>query len=363
MKILLLGDGGSAHVLKWVSSLALKNVEIGLFSLHYFNEDVYKQYPGVSILNNPSYKNSRSLFTKLNYLTNAGLLKKQIATYKPDILHAHYATSYGSLGAKADFKPYVVSVWGSDVYDFPKTSPLHKKIVKRVLAKATEICSTSNCMKLETMKYTDSPIEIVSFGVDTEKFKPEAVSKPQGQVVFGIIKSLEKKYGIDFLIRAFNEVVKKYPGKNLVLKIVGDGSLREEYKKLCRDLNIAEKVEFVGKVPHEEVLKYHKQIDFFVSLSTLDSESFGVSLVEAMSCGKPVIASDVAGFKEVVGDDSCGILVPKNSYKEAAAAMCFYIDDPAAAAKKGANARQRVLREYDWNKNVEQMLTVYRKLL
>lgn len=218
-------------------------------------------------------------------------------------------------------------------------------------------------MKQETLKYTDSPIEIVSFGVDTEKFKPTTISKTKDQVVFGIIKSLEKKYGIDFLIRAFNEVVSKYPAKDLRLKIVGDGSLREEYKKLCHDLNITDKVEFVGKVPHEEVLTYHQQIDIFVSLSTLDSESFGVSLVEAMSCGKPVIASDVAGFKEVVGDDSCGILVPKNSYKEAAAAMSFYIDDPAEAAKKGANARQRVLREYDWNKNVEQMLTVYRKLL
>ncbi|MGZ3862321.1 MAG: glycosyltransferase [Bacteroidia bacterium] len=362
MKVLLLGDGGSAHVLKWVSSLALKNVEIGLFSLHHFNESVYSQYPGVTILNNPSYKNSRSLFTKLNYLTNSGLLKNKITQYKPDILHAHYATSYGSLGARADFKPYVVSVWGSDVYDFPKTSPLHRKIVKRVLAKATAICSTSHCMKLETHKYTNAPIEIVSFGVDTEIFKP-GPAKAGNQVVFGIIKSLEKKYGIDYLIRAFNEVIKKYPARDLLLKIVGDGSQREDYKRLCRELNITDKVEFVGKVPHEEVLKYHRQIDIFVSLSVLDSESFGVSLVEAMSCGKPVIASDVAGFKEVVGNESCGTLVPKNSYKEAAAAMSFYLENPDEAAKKGANARQRVLAGYDWNKNVDQMLTVYRRLL
>ena len=94
MKILLLGDGGSAHVQKWVSSLSLKGVEIGLFSLHHFKENVYKVFPGVTILNNPSYKNSRSVFTKLNYLTNTGLLKKQISLYKPEILHAHYATSY-----------------------------------------------------------------------------------------------------------------------------------------------------------------------------------------------------------------------------------------------------------------------------
>src|SRR5579872_6895528 len=119
MRILLLGDGGSAHIQKWVTSLAKKDVEIGIFSLHHFNADVYKYISNITILNNPSYKNSRSVFTKLNYLTNTGLLKKQIQFYKPQILHAHYATSYGMLGAKTGFKPYVVSVWGSDIYDFP----------------------------------------------------------------------------------------------------------------------------------------------------------------------------------------------------------------------------------------------------
>jgi glycosyltransferase involved in cell wall biosynthesis len=364
MKILLLGDGGSAHMQKWVLSMARKNVEIGLFSLHHFKEEVYREFPIITILNNPAAKNARSLFTKLNYLTNVGLLKKQIALYKPDILHAHYATSYGSLGAKTDFKPYVVSVWGSDVYDFPKTSPLHRKLVKRVLAKADIICSTSHCMKLETLKYTHSPIEIVAFGVDVNVFKPEeAETADKNKITFGIIKSLEKKYGIEFLIKAFAEVVKKHADKNLELKIVGDGSKRDEYEKLSADLNISSKVEFVGKVPHDEVIKYHKQIDVFVSLSTLDSESFGVSLVEAMACGKPVVASDVAGFTEVVGNDDCGILVPKNSYKEAAEAMSFYIENPEKATAKGKNARQRVLQFYDWNNNVEQMLSVYQKLL
>ncbi len=362
MRILLLGDGGSSHIQKWVLSLASKGTEIGLFSLHHFNESVYKEFPNVTILNNPSYRNSRSVFTKLNYLTNTGLLKKQIAIYKPDILHAHYATSYGMLGAKTNFKPYVVSVWGSDIYDFPKTSPLHKNLVKRVLAKAAIICSTSYCMKYETLKYTHSSIEIVPFGVDINIFKPGKTNAPgKNEITIGIIKSLEKKYGIDFLIKAFNEVLKKH--RNVKLKIVGEGSKKEEYVKLCKELHIADKVEFIGKIPHEEVIKHHHQIDIFVSLSTLDSESFGVSLVEAMACAKPVVASNVAGFKEVIENDTNGILVSKNSFKEAAAAMNFYIENPDKAEEKGANARLRVVQHYDWDKNVELMLSVYRKLL
>ncbi len=363
MRILLLGDGGSAHIQKWVISLTQKGLEIGLFSLHHFDDTVYKGFSNITILNNPIYKNARSVFSKLGYLTKTSLLKKQIAKYKPDILHAHYATSYGLLGTKTNFKPFAISVWGSDVYDFPKNSTLHKNLVKRILSKADIICSTSYCMKDETLKYTNTTIEIVSFGVDTEIFKPakENISGKK-EITIGIIKSLEKKYGIDFLIKAFNEVVKK-SDKHLKLLIVGDGSKKAEYIKLCCGLQIADKVTFTGTVPHNDVIKYHRQIDIFVSLSTLDSESFGVSLVEAMACGKPVIVSDVAGFKEVIGNADNGIIVQKNSYKEAADAIYFYLENPSEALRKGVSARSHILQHYDWNKNVEQMIGVYKKLL
>ncbi len=362
MRILILGDGGSAHIQKWVISLAEKGIEIGLFSLHHFNDDVYKTVSKITILNNPSYKNARSVFSKLSYLTNTNLLKKQLELYKPDILHAHYATSYGLLGTKTNFQPYIISVWGSDVYDFPKKSSLHKNLVKRTLSKASIICSTSYCMKDETLKYTNTSIEIVPFGVDTEIFKPGGEnSSDKKEITIGIIKSLEKKYGIDFLIKAFSEALKK-TDKNLKLLIVGDGSKKAVYVKLCNDLQIADKVVFTGRVTHNDVIKYHKQIDVFVCLSILDSESFGVSLVEAMACGKPVIASDVAGFKEVIGNSDNGIIVPKNSFKEAADAICFYLENPDEAARKANNARKHVLQQYDWNKNVEQMISVYQKL-
>src|SRR5438270_221101 len=130
MKILLLGDGGSAHMQKWVGALASKGIETGLFSLHHFDEASYKNFQNVTILNNPSKKDASSLLSKIGYLTNTRLLKSKIAHFKPSIVHAHYASSYGLLGSSVDFKPFVVSAWGSDIYDFPKTSLLHKKIIK-----------------------------------------------------------------------------------------------------------------------------------------------------------------------------------------------------------------------------------------
>jgi glycosyltransferase involved in cell wall biosynthesis len=219
-------------------------------------------------------------------------------------------------------------------------------------------------MKDETRKYTDKKIEVVPFGVDTSIFQPIGSDLADKKTItIGVIKSLEKKYGIEYLIKAFDEALKLNQDKDLRLLIVGDGSKRSEYEALCRELKVDDKVTFTGKVKHTDILKYHQQIDIFVSLSVLDSESFGVSLVEAMACAKPVIASDVAGFREVLDNGKCGVLVPRNTYAEAAKAITSYIQDSAMAKAMGAKARQRVLDHYDWKKNLEQMIGIYRSLL
>lgn len=362
MRIFMLCNGGSSHIEKWVNSLASHNIEIGIFSLQHFDDKIYSS-SNVKILNNP-VQTRASLLSKLGYLKNVGSIRKQIALYKPSIVHAHYATSYGLLGSRTHFHPLVVSVWGSDVYDFPKNSALHKKLVKNVLATADVICSTSLCMKEETLKYTNRKIEVVPFGVDTDLFRPTNNRiEDKKEITIGIIKSLEKKYGIEYLIHGFKETLDLNPGKNLRLLIVGDGSKKNDYKNLCEELHIADKVTFTGKVKHSDIPKYHQQIDIFVSLSVLDSESFGVSLVEAMSCGKPVVASDVAGFREVLDSGKCGALVPRNNSSEAARAITSYIQNPSLANEMGEKARQRVLDHYDWNKNLEQMISIYRSLL
>jgi len=359
----MLGDGGSSHIQKWVTGLASYKIETGLFSLHHFDEHIYKDLPGFTILNNPSSRKARSLLAKIAYLKNTGAIKKQLALYKPNILHAHYASSYGLLGTKTKFHPFVLSVWGSDVYDFPKKSPLHKNLFEKILSKADVICSTSHCMKEETLKYVSQEIKVVPFGIDTALFAPRGNGfAGKKEITIGIIKSLEKKYGIEYLIKAFHEVLKNHPDKELRLLVVGDGSGTNEYKKLCTELAITDKVTFTGKVAHNDIINYHHRIDIFVSLSVLDSESFGVSLVEAMACGKPVVASSVAGFKEVLGDAHCGILVPRNNFKEAAKAIDQYLNDPKMAAETGARARKRVLDNYDWNKNLEQMVAIYKNL-
>jgi glycosyltransferase involved in cell wall biosynthesis len=348
--------------------LAAKGIKIGLFS---FNKSAYKWYDNnnnIQLLFEPdSIIQGSGIKEKISYFKYLPILKTKIKAFQPDVLHAHYATSYGFIGALSGFNPFVISVWGSDVFDFPKKNFLNKKILKYALSKATVLCSTSICMKNETELYTNKPISVIPFGIDTDKFnRSEGIYPLQNtsDIVFGNIKPLESKYGIDILIHTFNKIVKKHPAKKITLKLIGEGSERKNYEKLTKDLGINHLVMFLGRIPHQEIVDYHKNIDIFISLSVLDSESFGVSLVEAMSCKSIVIGSNVAGFNEVLGGNSeVGYLVAKNSEDETVKAIEEILKNPDIAIKKGEKARLRVLELYDWKNNILQMIDVYENLM
>jgi len=365
--ILLLSDINSAHTRKWALSLAAKGYRIGVFSLNKNKSDWFKGNKNIEFLSEGVGFDvaGKKEAGKAAYIKTLSSLKKTIKAFKPDILHAHYATSYGLLGALSGFHPYVISVWGSDVYDFPKKSILHKRILKRNLKKADYIMSTSHCMAEETMKYTSKRIEITPFGIDLNEFRPQKVQSifNEGDIVIGTVKTLEPKYGINYLIEAFDIMQKRHSALPLKLLIVGGGGQLDEMKKLCEQKGINSKVKFTGRVQHDEVPAYHNMIDVFVALSVLDSESFGVAVIEAMACGKPVVVSDVSGFSEVVEHEVSGVIVSRRNAEAAANAIGKIITDKELAHEYGVQARKRVEKLYDWDKNLEQITAIYNRIL
>ncbi|MBK9638746.1 MAG: glycosyltransferase [Bacteroidetes bacterium] len=311
MRILMLADISSAHAQKWVVSLATHGIEIGIFSLNNANSPWYEGLKGVTILKNGnSNVDSFSLFQKLGYLNQIKELKGIIKSFQPDVIHAHYATSYGLLGVLSGYRPLVISAWGTDVFSFPKKSFLHSKLLSYIFSNATKICSTSECMKQEIIKYTNQDVEVIPFGVDVKRFSPVESKEENKSIVIGNIKALEPIYGDKILVDAFILITKKYPSLPLQLLLVGDGSQRQELEELAQRNGITKQVTFTGRIPHAEIEKVHQQIDIFVSLTLVD-ESFGVSLVESMACAKAIIASDTPGFKEVLGSEENGIIVKK----------------------------------------------------
>ncbi len=364
MKLLLLSDPNSTHTIKWAKSLAKNNIEIVIFGLG----DLYvKDYEGISniniqMLNLKFSKNENSLF-KVKYFKALPIVKKIIKNFKPDIVHAHYATSYGLIGALSGFHPYIISVWGSDIFSFPLKSPIHKMILQYNLKKADKILSTSHIMAKETKKYINKDIEVTPFGIDLEKFKPMEVESlfDKNDIVIGTVKSLEKKYGIEYLIRAFKIVSDKYADLPIKLLIVGGGSLENKLKKITKELKIESKTIFTGKVTFNDVPKYQNMLSVFVALSY--NESFGVAVIEASACEKPVVVSNVGGLPEVVEDGVTGIVVPPGNPEKTAEAIEKLILNENLRKKMGKKGRERVKKYFNWDDNIRQMIRIYKNLL
>lgn len=366
MKLLILAPPNNPHTIKWVKGIAESSkFQIKLFGLEKINHSSFDGYQNISFETFAFSKDFvvgyRKKFSKLAYLKAIPTLKRIIKSFNPDLVHAHYLSSYGLLGYLTGFKPFFVSVWGIDIYDFPELSFLHRFVTKRILHKADRIFSTSYVMKTITKKYTNKKVNVIPFGIDTKKFAPKKEKTlrlfPENQIVIGTIKALEVKYGVDYLIKAFKLVKEKY--ENVKLLIVGDGKQKECLENLVSALALQNDVLFTGYIDSENISVYYNELDIYVALSVFDSESFGVAVLEASSSEKPVIVSNVGGLPEVVENDITGFVVPPRNEHEAAEKICFLIENSKIRNAFGRNGRKRVLHNYDFKNNLEDMIKHY----
>lgn len=356
IKIAILADAGSTHTVKWVNALSDRGLKISLISLRKPAPESISEAVNVYVLENQNQKNSDLL--KLSYLTQARSIKKIVKEISPDILHAFYATSYGTLGRYCKHPKYIISVWGSDVYEFPIKSPFHKYIIQRNLSSAIHIFSTSEDMMRETKKYTKQPISVIPFGVDVEFFVPKPKNTNTDELVFGTVKTMEHVYGIDILIRSFAKFKEQYSGKAKLL-IAGSGGKIDTYKKLANDLGVGDQTKFLGYIPQSQVPTIIQQMDVFMVLSR--RESFGVAAVEAAACGIPVIATNTGGLPEVVIEDKTGFIVPVEDVSSTVDKM-KELTSAKLRESMGKEGRNLVLEKYNWKQNVDFMVENYKAL-
>jgi L-malate glycosyltransferase len=363
MKILLLTDINSPHSMKWAKELADRDIRIGIFSISSPTEDWFTASSIEAFI--PVKFNqgifSSGIFHKVKYLKLVRRLEKVIREFKPDILHSHYASSYGLLGALSGFHPYIMSVWGSDIYFFPRIPLFGPLILRFNFRKADAILSTSNAMLPSIHRYTSKVVLVTPFGIDTGTFHPAPARPPgNGDIVIGTVKSLEKVYAIDKLMKAFARLKEQLPSCPLKLLIVGGGSMDEELKMLAVKLGIMQDTTFTGPIPYMEVPAYFQKLDIYVALSI--SESFGVAILEASSCGIPVVVSDTGGLPEVVADGETGFIVPAGDIEKTIDALEKLVLDEQLRVGMGKKGRTLVKARFDLQDSVTRMITVYEDL-
>lgn len=362
MKIVLLSGASSIHTVRWANGLADAGHKVHVVTKH----------PIVNPFARDVRVHSLPYRGVLGYFTMVLVLRKLLRHIKPDLVNAHYASGYGTTACLLNYRPWLLSVWGSDVYDFPYKSPLHRWIVTRNLRAADAVASTSHCMALQVRSLDPQlgNIAITPFGVDMSLFShavPSLADKPYHGLTIGTVKTLSPKYGIDTLIRSFsiliNDLLVESPdiAKNLRLRIVGGGSQKLELEKLARNLGIRNAVDFVGPVLHALVPAELAKMDIFVALSR--SESFGVAAIEAGAAGLPVLVSDAGGLPEVVLNNKTGLVVPKDNPQEAANALYRLVRDGALRQQFGSAGKQHVAESYAWPNCIQTMISVYEKTI
>lgn len=351
MKIVILGPANNPHIEKWAN----KFIEL--------NQTVYLIYLKNHSPRTDEINNQVKLF-ELNYSGTSGYylnclkLKKIINQIKPDIIHTHYASGYGTLARISKIHPIVLSVWGSDIYEFPKKNILNRYILKKNLKNADFLTSTSNCMKQETLKYTNKPIKVIPFGIDKKIFKKNNIIKSNDDtIIISTFKSLEHIYGLEYAIDGVALFIKKYStllNKKIIYRIYGSGSLYSFLKKKINDEKLNENIFLMGRVSNKCIPDILSSTD--VTLYTSINESFGVSLVESMACEVPVIASINPGFEEVLDNGKNGVLVNQFNPDDIARKLYELLSNDAIRKKYVIRGKHKVDKEYDWDNNVQSMV-------
>lgn len=361
MKVVLLSGASSIHTVRWANGLLAAGHQVHVITQHPII-DPFAQGVALHLL---PYRGI------LGYFNMVPAVRKLLRDIKPDIVNAHFASGYGTTARLVDYRPCLLSVWGSDVYDFPHKSPLHKWLVKKNLLAATRVASTSHCMAGETRQLIPglTDIAITPFGVDLAAYagiKPEpAVQK--SKLIIGTVKTMKPKYGIDTLIEAFALLQKSLQSKpdltapDIELHMVGGGEQTPELHALAVRRGIADKVNFVGHVPHSQVPKELAKLDIYVALSR--NESFGVAIIEAGAAGRPVVVSNAGGLPEVTVDGVTGFVVPRENPAAAAAAIERLVLDANLRNQMGQGGQAHVAQHYSWDACVQTMLGVYQETI
>ncbi len=354
MKIVILGENVSVHIQKWINAISQeKSIDLHVITFDRGVKYENVTYHYINLLTN----------SKLDYFLNIPKVKRLVKSIKPDLLHAHYATSYGFMGALVNFHPFIITGWGADIFDSPK-NPIMKWLLQFSFKKADYITVLTEVTRKEIKHLTNKSVTLIPFGVDLQKFR-FVPRQEKNTVHIGTIRTLSEKYGVEYLIRAFALLRKKH--NNIELDIVGDGPLRVSLENLAEELGIKDHVVFHGFVNQNDDFKKYfsllSSMDIFTILSVLDSETFGVAAVEAFACGIPIVATNVGGLPEVIDNELTGILVPPRNFEATAEALERLIIDLKLRIEFGNNGRKKVEQLYDWKNNTNLMISLYKNAI
>lgn len=203
------------------------------------------------------------------------------------------------------------------------------------------------------------PIEMIPFGIDTDRFRPTEMPRKTDSFEVLTVARLVQSKGLDDLLCAISEVRKTI--KRVHLTIVGRGPLKQHLMEYAEDLKISDTISFVDFVPHDKMQEVYNGCDVFVLPSY--EEAMNLSCMEAMSCQKPVVATNIAGIRDTIDSGIDGILVEPHDRNGLADSIIKIFQDSRLASRLATNAHYKILHNYSWDKICKEMISVYNQCL
>lgn len=361
--------GAEVHIVEVVRELAKMGHEIHVFV---GNDDRCKVlFDDGNIKVHPvkywKIKNFNSFFFAL--AAKKGIIKSGI---KFDLIHAKQVYPQAILGAKLKKLlkiPLYVTVQNPLAYKeemvlkgfwaglFARGLWVLEMQVRSAL-RTSDVCACVSSYSLnEAKKLGANKCVLIPNGIDLEKFK--IYDGQRNKFEISTTSTLIPRNGIDILIEALPAVLGKFPETRL--KIAGEGPMEKILRERVRELNIADKVEFLGTIKHGEIPELVKKSHVFVRPSRF--EGFGVSFIEAMALGTPVVTCPVGGILDFITDGESGLLVPVNDPLALSNAIIRVFENEVEMKAITAKARKIVEERYQWTEIAKKVTEEYLSLL
>jgi len=384
MRILIIGEYkpqvcGPAHVVLNLASYLSREHEVSVINMedppyprglgHWLDGDVQVWQETLWFLNTQTIIQGAIQKTK-----RAFLLRNHVDLYNA---HGPFNALIGLIDRS---KPLVLTFHGYSSLETlskgiikPKSFKfrVYRWVERRTVQRADAIIAVGTRQKrwiIDELGADPHKIFHVPNGVDLERFNPHDkrdcrnkfdYSPVDDLVIF--IKSYSEQSGIRYLLQAIRIINQRRP--SIKLMAIGGGQLKEEMSELARSLEIEESVLFLDRVSNEQIPFLLNMADVYISPSIPmggAEEVFPLGLLEAMACGKPVIATGIGGQKEIIeGGDNVGILIPPSDPGAIADAVIELFCDPEKAKEMGKNARKYVESTYSWENAYKDTVLVY----
>jgi glycosyltransferase involved in cell wall biosynthesis len=365
-RVLYFSRDFTTHDQRFLSSLARTDYE--LFYLRLENKNKLKEFKNLqeSIKILPALNQDKK-FSYPKTFENLRKIKEIIREIKPDLIHAGPIPTCSFLMALSGYSPLVTMSWGSDILFDSEKNIFLKWITKFTLKRSAHFLGDCEAVRKKAIQFgfPKEKTTIFPWGIDLDQFQPGKNLRLREKLgweesfIFLSLRSWEKIYGVDVLLKAFISASKEIPQLRLIL--LGDGSQRNLFHQMISQAGISDKVFFGGVIPQTELPKFYHASDLYVSASFSDGSS--VSLMEALGSGLPVLVSDIPSNMEWIKEEDNGWLFETGNVEDLKNKIIEIFNNQDKLSSVRIKARSTAMQKADWDINFQKLLSAYQSVI